>query len=255
MTTTVSYALDTPPAAALRGGDCRARDLNQARNVHGGHRFAATTHCRISNGLLRLTVGATGAAPALTIAARRGALPIGDYLSDILSDTLPGTTATPAWFAMGTLTIDSPSVSALLTGVRIAHVTAESVTLRLIAPAIGDAWVTLERGERQVHVQHGSTRAPLVDIDRRIRLTSSPSPVGTAALGRVEEMVPATEGFRRFVAAVDPVTANAGAFLLTAVSMTTARFGFGVGTGAIEDRPLDMHRQLRDSSRPLIVLT
>ena len=76
--TTATYPLGRPPAAAKRGGDCRARDLDQGRNVHGPHRFAATTHCQISNGMLRLTVGASGTAPALTVEARRGRVTVED---------------------------------------------------------------------------------------------------------------------------------------------------------------------------------
>ncbi|HEX7135395.1 MAG TPA: hypothetical protein VF228_22660, partial [Iamia sp.] len=76
--TVIAYPLGHPRAAASRGGDCRARDLDQARNVHGPHRFAVSTHCQISNGMLRLTVGAAGAAPSLTVECWRPALPIGD---------------------------------------------------------------------------------------------------------------------------------------------------------------------------------
>lgn len=276
--TVATYALGTPRAAASRGGDCRAYDLGLSegggfgsyaeqyagepaviveapRNVHGPHRFASTTRCQISNGMLRLTVGGAGTAPTLTVEAWRGRVTVGDVYTDVYSDLYDGSTSTPEWLAMGTLTIDSPSVSALLTSVRIAHINAEGVTLRLIAPAIADAYVTLRRGERVARIQHGTARPPFVDIDRRIRWTASPSPVGTASAGRVEETSASTEGFLRFVAAIDTVTTNEGAFSLTAPSATTARFGAGIGTYARHDNPAAYHQQLCDASRQRIVVS
>lgn len=254
--TTVSYALGRPHVAAQRGGDCRARDLNALRNVHGPHRFAATTHCQISNGMLRLTVGASGVAPSLTIEAWRGALIVDDFISDVVSDTIPGSYSTPAWFAVGTITVDSSLLTALLTAVRVVRISPEELTIRLVAPVIADAFVTLKRGERQVHIQHGNTRAPLVSTSRRVRLTASPSPAGAAYTGRVQEDASASglDGLFRFVAALDPVTVNTGAFSLTASGVTSARFGVGVGTAVIRDRPRDMHSQLGNASRPRLVV-
>ncbi len=254
--TTVAYALGRPRPAVSRGGDCRAHDLDQDRNVHGPHRFAATTHCQISNGMLRLTVGASGAAPSLTVEAWRGAVVIGDVYEDPYVDLYGGAYSVPAWQAMGTLTIDSPSVSALLTAVRVVRLNPEAVTIRLVAPLMADAYVTLPRGWRSVRIQHGRTRAPLVDTDRRIRWTASPSPTGTSATGRVEEATapPGLDGMFRFVAAIDPATVNTGAFSVTAASVTTARFGAGVGVDTTNDRPLDHHRQLGDASRPRLVV-
>jgi hypothetical protein len=256
--TTVSYALGTPPAATGRGGDCRARDLTLARNVYGGHRFAATTDCRISNGLLRLTLGAIGAAPALTMEARRGSsVIVGDVYDDTYRDTYGGSYATPSWLAMGTLSIDTTSATSLLTGVRLVAIDAEAVTILLTADVgVGtdSAYVTLRRGERMCRIQHGSTRAPLVTLARRIRLTASPSPVGTASVGRVEEVAPYLDGMPRFVAAGNPATTDASAFSLTTTGTREASFAAGVGTYALRDGPADMHVQLADTSTPSLVM-
>ncbi len=254
--TTVAYALGRPRPAPSRGGDCRAHDIDQERNVHGPHRFAATTHCQISNGMLRLTVGASAAAPSLTVEAWRGRVVINDTYVDTYTDTYGGDISTPAWFSVGTLTIDSPSVSALLTAVRLVRISPEAATIRLVAPLVADAFVTLHRGWRSVRIQHGSTRAPLVDTDRRIRWTATPSPVGTAYAGRVEEIVAPVglDAMSRFVAALDPVTTNAGAFSVTAASVTSARFAAGVGMETPKDRPVDIHRQHGDASRPRLVV-
>ncbi len=244
--TVVSYPLGTPPAAAKRGGDCRARDLALGRNVFGArHRFATTSACRISNGLLRVTVGASGVAPGLTIAARRGRVVIGDAITDVVEDSLAGSMSTPAWQNMGTLTIDSPTVAALLTGVVVVRLNAEAVVLRLVSPVMADAYVTLRRGERMVRIQHGRTRAPLVDTDRRIRWTDTVNPTGTAYRGgRVQEDNPAVQGFPRVIAARDAVTANAATFAMTASSVTSAVFMAGVATYSAKDQPADLPGQL-----------
>lgn len=244
--TVATYPLGTPRTAAKRGGDCRARDLDQGRNVHGGHRFDETTHCRINNGLLRLTVGVAGVAPSLSVEARRGRVPVEDYFTDIFTDIFPGHTGTPEWLDLGSLVIDSSLLSALLTGVRLVRVTPEIVTIRLVSPVIADVIVSLRRGRRHVDIDHGDDqrRVP-VSTNRRVRWTASPSPTGTTFDGRVQEMVPVFDSFPRFLVSDDTVTANAGAFSLTAASSTSATFGAGVGTVDRLDRPHEIHGQLR----------
>lgn len=254
--TVATYDLGRPLPAPDRGGDCRARDLSQGRNVKGMHRFVASDHCRINNGLLRVTVGASGVAPALTLEAHRGPVAIDDVYEDLYEDLYGGSMTLPTWFSVGTITVDSPSVAAVLTGVRLAQVSDEEVTIRLVAPLMTDAFITLRRGRRNVDIFHGDTRASSpANIDRRVRLTASPSPVGTASTGRVEEDAPVIDGFPRFVTALDPVTENAGAFSLTATADYSARFGAGVGTYAYRDRPADIHREMGDASLPLLVVS
>lgn len=255
--TAVAYALGRPRAATSRGGDCRALDLAQNRNVRGPHVFATPANCQICNGLLRLTFSAINTTPAVTVEAWRGRVIIEDYISDVVSDTIPGSYSDPAWTAMGTLTIDSPSVpSATIQGVKVWRCCPEYITVRIISPFLADAFITLPRGWRSFRIQHGSSRYPLIaDLDRRIRWTASPSPTGTAYPGRVEESTPTFENFPRSVFSLDPVTTNAGSFSITATSVTTARFGAGVGTSARNDRPSDLHRQLGDASRAEIVIS
>ncbi len=253
--TTVAYALGRPRPAASRRGDCHAVDLDQAdRLIIGPHRFATPDDCRIDNGLLSITVSAAGTTPALTIEARRGRITVGDTYSDVYSDVYGGSTATPAWFALGTLTIDSPAVTALLTAVRLVDLTPEAVTIRLVAPAIGDAFVTLERGVPAVHIQHGSTRSPTVSTTRRIRWTGSPSPVGIAHTQRVEE-AGGTQGLTRFVAGIDAVTTNAGTFSVATAAVTSTRLGAGVGTYDDWSHASALHFQLGDTSRPVLVVS
>lgn len=252
--TVESYYLGRPLPAPIRGGDCRARDLGQGRNVKGMHRFVSPNHCQISNGLLRLSVGSAGLVPVLTVEGRRGVVTVGDVYVDTYADLYGGGLSTPEWVAMGDLTIDSPSVAAVLTGVQLSAVSDESVTIRLVAPLIGDAWVTLERGMRHASIQHGRSRGKLVNTARRLRWTASPSLIGTASVGRVEEVSAATDGFLRFVASIDAVTTDAGAFSITASSVTTADMGAGIGTFASHDQPADLHAQLGDDSMPELVV-
>lgn len=251
--TVVTYPLDAPPAATLRGGDCRARDLNQGRNVHGPHRFAVTTHCRISNGIIRATLGASGTAPALTLEAYRGPVTGDDFFVDVYHDLYGGIADDNGWEPLGTVTIDSTSVSALMTAVRLDRIDPERLTLRLVAPLMGDAYVTLRRGERMLRITHGNRRAG-VDINRRVRITAAPSPTGAApAPSRVEETGGIVGSWVRFVASLDSATADTGAFSLTASSVVSARFGAGAGTSNSRDTAADMHKQLRDASRAHIM--
>lgn len=175
-----------------------------------------------------------------------------DTYSDVYSDTYGGSLSTPDWVSVGVLTIDSPSVAAVLSGVRMVAVSDEAVTVRLVAAAIGDAFVTIERGMPFLSVHHGDS-AQAVDIDRRVSMAGD-SLVGSAAVGRVQEDAPAIRGLYRWVGAVDPVSVDAGAWSLTGSSVTLARFGTGVGTAQLLDSAASQHSQLGDASIPLIAI-
>lgn len=259
MTAVLVAALGTPSAADERGGDCRARDLTQGINVHGPHRFAATTDCRIDNGILRVTVGAAAAVPTLTISAYTpGALLSAATTYDdttVYDDTTLyfDDIYEHAWTAMGSVVIDSASVSALLTAVRLVRITPEAVTIRLVAPLIADAFVTLRRGEPFVRIQHGSSRVPLVTTGRRIRW-SAPLPTGVGHTGRVSEDTPAVNESPRFIAAVTAGgTASGPSFQVNIPSVTSASFVAGVGnTTQARTTPADLHAQAYDASSPRI---
>lgn len=263
--TVATYVLGHPRPARSRGGDCYAHDLRpnpitgephpitERPHVHGPHVFRSPEHCAFQNGLLRVFVNA-GSPPSLSVQVWRGRVIIDDFYVDTYVDLYGGAISTPEWFDAGTITIDSPSVGVVLTGVRLVDVEPEKVIVKLLAPLIGDAFVTLHRGWRSVRIQHGNDSANIpapVSVIRRVTLTDSPSPVGVAALGRVEEYPPAVQGLHRFVASTDPVTVNAGAFSVTAAASVTADFGVGVGTTAYRDRPYNLHQQLGNASRPL----
>jgi hypothetical protein len=261
-----TYVLGRPRPARSRGGDCYAHDLRpdpisgeahpitERPHVHGaGHVFRLPEHCAVQNGLLRLFVNA-GSPPSLTMQVRRGRVIVDDFYVDTYVDLYGGAYSVPEWIDAGVVTIDAFALGVVLTGVRLVDVNPEKVTIKLLAPLIGDAFVTLHRGWRSFRIQHGNDSlavpAPVL-VARRVRLTDSPSPVGTAATGRVEEVSAAIAGMHRFVASTDAVTANAGQFSLTSGSVVTADFGVGVGTTAVRDRPSHIHKQLGNASRPL----
>lgn len=248
----VSYALGAPRAATARGGDCRAHDLGQARNVVGPHVFGLPSHARISNGLVRLTVGVAGGAVSFAFEAFRPAVATEDYYSDIYSDIYEGELSTPGWQDLGFVVVDTPTVATDLDGVRLASVSPEAVCLQLLSFEIGDAFVVLRRGFRTPIIQHGRTRPPFVVTDRRVAWVASPAPTGTASTGRVEEMLPVFEGFPRFVASADPATITG--FTLTAPAVRSAEFAVGVGVDADFDRVHDQHAQMTDATKPHLVL-
>ena len=252
--TAESHALGRLVAASRSGDRPRARDLDQGHNVyHRGYRFADTTHCQISNGMIRLTVGESGDVPTLHAEAWRGETTAGDVFDDVFDDTFGGSLSTPEWLDLGAIIIDSPSTATTLTAVRLIRISPFALTIRLVAPTMADAFVTLRRGERMVHIQHGSTRPPLVDIDRRVRL--EPAPSGASAVQRVQEDFAAYQGFPRWIGAIDPATVNAGAFSLTAPSTISARFGVGAGTYGTADSPGASHAQLGNAARPRLAVT
>ncbi len=255
--TVKTYVLGRPRPARSRGGDCYAHDLTtgpitERPHVHGPHRFRDPLDCAIQNGLLRLAVSSTSP-PTLTMQVRRGRVVVDDFYVDTYYDLYGGAYSTPEWMDAGEVVIDSPSFGAVLTGVRLVDVNPEKVTIKLLAPLINDAFVTLHRGWRSFLIQHGNDSAAIpapVSVIRRVRLIDSPSPVGLASAGRVEEPSSVIAGMYRFVASTDPVTADAGAFSVTTAATETADFGVGVGTATTRDRPFNLHQQLGSACRP-----
>ena len=263
-----SYTLGLPRPATLRGGDCWAHDLRpnpitgephpitERPHIHGPHAFRSPEHCVIQNGLVRLYVNA-GSPPSLTMQVYQSRVVVDDVYVDTYFDLYGGAYSGSSWVDASVVTIDSPSVSAVLTGVLLVDVNPEQVTIKLLASLIGDAFVTLRRGWRSFSIQHGddSTAIPApVSVARRVRLTDSPSPVGFATTGRVEEQSAVIGGMYRFVASTDPVTADAGQFSVTSDAAVTADFGVGVGTATTRDRPFNLHQQLGSAARPFHVV-
>lgn len=261
-----TYVLGHPRPARSRGGDCYAHDLRpdpitgephpitERPHVRGAnHTYREPEHCAFQNGLLRVAV-VSSFPPTLSLAVVRGRVIVDDFYFDTYTDLYGGSYSERAWVDAGSVVIDSPALGVVLTGVRLVDVNPEKVTVKLLAPLIGDAFVVLHRGWRSLRIHHGNPNLAVpapVAVTRRVRLIDSPSPVGSASAGRVEETSSVITGMYRFVASTDPVTTNASEFSVVSSAVVTADFGVGVGTDDPDDRPADLHRQLGDASRPM----
>lgn len=138
-----------PDWVSKRGGDVRAHDLREGRNVYGpGHHFAVEQDIRITNGILRADVGPRNVLPYLTISVYKGG----------------------AWRAMGHLYVSEANT---LAGARLVTVTPDRAALVLSVRNEGHVTVRLHRGERMLRITHGSTRAPAVSVGRLVQWRSA----------------------------------------------------------------------------------
>lgn len=153
MTAVVVPVLDTstttPQWVVKRGGDVRAHDLRDGRNVYGpGHHFRVEQDIRLTNGLLRADLGPRNEAARLSISAYKGG----------------------AWRTMGYLYLSETNT---LAGARIVSVTPERAVLSLQVRNEGEATVRLHRGERGLRITHGSLRSPTVPAARFVKWRSA----------------------------------------------------------------------------------
>lgn len=151
----------SPPAwVAERGGDCRAYDVSQGREVFGpSHPLEEPSDLVLENGLLRAWCGGRGIVPYFTVM----------------------TFVDGAWQQCGCVVLADETTGPQLDGARLVAVTPDRVTAALRVRGIGDVYVTLKRGERMLRVQHGTTRAPTVSATRRIGWLGTPPTI--AGLG------------------------------------------------------------------------
>lgn len=142
---------DPPTWLAQRGGDVRAYDRREEREVYGpSHPFVETTDLAVTNGHLRYWVGNRLLAPFLNVQAY----------------------ADGAWREAGYLMLADPLGSAVLLGARLRRLTPELGTVVLTVRNQGEVMVTLRRGERMLRVQHGDASAP--SATRLVRWTGVP---------------------------------------------------------------------------------
>ncbi len=138
-----------PQWVSKRGGDVRAYDLRENRNVLGpAHHFRVEEDIRLTNGLLRADCGPRNVAPYLTISVYKGG----------------------AWRAMGYLYLADVDT---LAGARLVSVTPERAVLALSVRNEGTVFIHLYRGERGVRVVHGAVRDPSVVAARLIQWRSA----------------------------------------------------------------------------------
>jgi hypothetical protein len=140
--------------ARYRGGDVRAYDRSEDREVYGpSHPFHTPSDLAVTNGLLRFWVGSRGLVPYLSVAAWKAG----------------------AWNEMGTVVLDvAGSPGAVLRGARLVRCTPDVATVALAVGGIGDVFVTLRRGHRHLSIAHGAGRPPLVSATRRVGWFGTP---------------------------------------------------------------------------------
>lgn len=141
--------LGAPHWVTNRGGDVRAYDLTAGQNVYGpGHHFANTSDMRLTNGIVRVDVGARNLLPALAISVYKAG----------------------AWQAKGYLYLSEANN---LLGARLRSLTPNRGVLVLSIANEGDVSLRLHRGERMLRGTHGSTRAPSIVVARLVEWRSS----------------------------------------------------------------------------------
>lgn len=131
---------DTQPPAWVtqRGGDVRAFDLGDGRDVYGpGHVFGSGD-LMLTNGMIRATVIEDFAQPQLHLEAFNA-----------------GT-----WTDFGYVQFSADGVTGVvIREVAIKAITPEAATVRIELQGLGASYVVLRRGERMVRLQHGENGA------------------------------------------------------------------------------------------------
>lgn len=148
-----------PSWARYRGGDVRAYDRSEEREVFGpSHPFRTPTDLAVTNGLLRVWIGPRGNMPYLHVAAWSAG----------------------AWKEMGTVLLGVPAAAgSTLLGARLVRCTPDVATVALIVDTLGDVFVTLRRGHRHLSISHGAGRPPLVTGARRVGWWGGPPGAST----------------------------------------------------------------------------
>lgn len=142
-----------PRWITARGGDCRAFNRREEREVFGpSHPLVSSTDLVITNGLVQAWVGPRGVPPYLQLKAF----------------------ADETWNESGYLHLGDPAGDdAVLTSSRLVRVTPDEVSVAVGIQGQGDAIVTLRRGARGLDVQHGSSRTR-VTANRRVQWAGLP---------------------------------------------------------------------------------
>lgn len=154
-----------PAWLTMRGGDCRAFDRREGREVYGpSHPLVAPTDLIITNGVIRAWFGPRGMPPYLQVQAVGG----------------------DGWQEIGYIHLADPTgTSVLLTSVRLVRVTPESVAVAVGIQDQGNAIVTLHRGERMFRIRHGGGRTR-VSCVRQVRWAGLPPWSRLEAAGQAE---------------------------------------------------------------------
>lgn len=141
-----------PDWVSLRGGDVRAYNRSLEREVFGpSHPYPNTTDLLLTNGLVRFWVGNRGMIPFLNVDAF----------------------ASGSWRHSGVLALAADDSDDVLLNARTLSVTPDLGTVALDVLNSGPIYLTLQRGERMIRVQHGSDRDE-VSAARYVRWLAAP---------------------------------------------------------------------------------
>ncbi len=154
-TETIAVPVIDPSSLAVprRGGDVRVFDRRDMREVGGpGHPFAAPSDLLATNGLIRFWVGSRGEVPYLNVSAYTGGV----------------------WRSVGCLMLAEPGSSSTLVAARLTSATPEKTTVALSVRNAGTILLRLHRGERMIHITHGTNRRPTANVSRSVTWTGTP---------------------------------------------------------------------------------
>lgn len=142
---------DVPTWASLHGGDVRAFDRSEDREVFGpSHPFERTSDLLVTNGMVRFWIGNRGLIPWLNVAAFRSG----------------------EWREMGVVSL-APTAGALA-GARLIRCTPDEATVALSVRTTGAVHVTLRRGERMIRLGIGPERSPSTSYARTLAWDAMP---------------------------------------------------------------------------------
>ncbi len=148
------------PAWILESSDVRAYDRYLEREVYGpNHPIHETSDLLLTNGLIRFWVGNRGMVPFINVDGFAAA----------------------SWHHSGVLAFGADGTADVLLDARVVEVTPDRATVALDCRNVGSVYLTLQRGERMIRVQHGSDR-DVVSAARYARWLSAPPTrrIGTA---------------------------------------------------------------------------
>lgn len=154
-----------PEWVEQRGGDVRAYDRRSGRSVWGpSHPFQEPSDVILTNGLIRLRVGARGVLPYVDVHAFRDGL----------------------WRHTGHLILGNlGSTTQVLVGARLERLTTDVGVVALDVPEVSPLRLELRRGERMIRVASGSQFESSDFINRHIRWDGTPPYVTRSGVTRM----------------------------------------------------------------------
>jgi hypothetical protein len=212
-----------PTWVTNRGGDCRAYDVTQAREVYGpSHRFATTADCIITNGLLRVVFVARGVTAGFELWAFQGG----------------------QWVDMGLVTFGNGSVPLL--NVYLRRCTPDEVSVRAFCDLTGGGTFTLKRGERMVRCRLGNDRPPYGATGGSLYANSGTFAASSG--GRRVQTAFDANGFKKVLMALHPISDDGSQGIKLTTTATQFDAGIALARSVSNDDVADQHTQFVGSA-------